>query len=188
MSMIWLSQFLIPENLSRSLYKELREAVQKRIIPKLEKEEFRQYDHPKWLKPSARDKAYNPHGIFQRSREGRDDMIEIVYDDRKYPQVYLTVGIAPHEGVKVWGKPFRFQDMGVAECPVTYSLSASRRSFKPFAVLWPIMGREDIPNLLESICEELPQILEWFEHENVGPNLFGGPNHAVSGLSNDDLK
>jgi len=176
---------MIPEEVSRSLYDSLKKALESRIIPVLIKNDFRQFPHPKFHpKPDRRERAYNPHGIFRRRSGFRDDLIEIVYQDRKYPQFHIYFGVAPHHGVRVRGVHFLPENMGVSESPVSYSLSSSPRSFQPFAVIWPLAGEERIPRIVGEAEKVLPQVFDWFDHGLVGPNLFGGSEPTVSEIVN----
>jgi hypothetical protein len=184
--MIWLSQLLIPEDRSKSLHKNLKEAVTAKVIPALEDEGFVQCESPRYPRPSPREKAYNPHGLFRRAQAQHDDLIEIVYDDWSYPEFHLILGFAPHEGVIVWGKPFPYKQMITAESPELFSLSSSRRSFRPFRLLWPFHDERDIPRVVDQAVSLLPQVFDWFEKSVVGPNLFGGSNDdAVSRIGDD---
>jgi hypothetical protein len=185
MSVIWLSRLLIPAEVSRALYDDLKENVARCIIPKLEQAGFRQGPHPFYRKPTSKESAYNPHGIFKRTRQSREELIEILYDERRYPEFYLYLGFAPHLGVRVRGRDFLPENMGVAESPLNFSLSSSSRSFQPFAVIWPLAGAESIHKILGEAEKALPQVFDWFDHGIVGPNLFGGPEPTVNEISGD---
>jgi len=185
--MIWLSQFLIPEERSKSLHKELRIAVEDKLIPILAKKGFVQCVNPMCPKPSDREKAYNPHGLFRRGQAHHDDLIEIVYNDWSYPEFHLILGYAPHEGVILWGKPFPYEQMGTSESPELFSLSSSRRTFRSFAVLWPLRDERHIPRIVDQALDLFPQVFGWFEHRVVGPNLFGGQNDPVRRIDGDEV-
>ncbi|MBV7265142.1 hypothetical protein [Erythrobacter ani] len=188
MPMIWLSKLLIPEGRSERLYRDLRDTVKAEIIPALEQAGFAQGENPMCPKPSARTKVYNPHGLFRRGRAGHDDLIEIVYDDWSYPEFYLILGVAPYEGVIVWGKPFPYERMGTSESPELFSLSSSVRSFRPFLLLWPFQDERNIPRVVDHAVKLLPQVFDWFDNGVVGPNLFGGRNDDSVDRALDDTK
>jgi hypothetical protein len=185
MSVIWLSRFLIPADVSKALYDDLKKRVERRIIPELEQAGFQLGPHPFFPKPNRRDRAFNPHGIFRRNRESHADLIEIIYEEWKYPEFHLRLGFAPHKGVRVWSENLNFENIGVSESPVNYSLSSSTRLYRPFAVVWPFAGFKNVPGIVTEAEKVLPQVFDWFDHGIVGPNLFGGPEPAVSEISDD---
>lgn len=187
--MKWLSEFFIPSKTSRALYRILRQSVEQQLLPQLFAEGFEQTEHPVWRgKPTRTELACYPYGIFRRKRVGQDDLVEIVFDERRYPKFRIIFGVAPHDGVMVWGKPFPFQNMGVAECPETYALGPSTNSESYFFVWWPFMGEARIDGLVAKAVTLLPQVWEWFETGAVGPNLVGGLQVPVRRLDdNNDI-
>jgi len=156
--------------------KDLLRCLERDFLPKLSERGFEPRPLQGRQTAGALRQAF-PLPAMQRVREGRREAVEIQFDKSGEPSFVIAFGVIPVEAIEWPWITIPASEALVSDLHESYRLHPSSRQawFKTKGPLG--FGTKSASEVVRHAAELLPQVLNWFDKGELGPNVrrFSAP-------------